>query len=99
MQKGEDASSRCFKMQNNISNFHKESKEGFSFLCGSNGGSRGETLDVEMMTRKRKAVEQIKDQHCSWQSKPFEKSNSQRYPWQAKLLPTDSNQRTRTPGL
>lgn len=67
MQKGEDASSRCFKMKNDIMSFHKESKEGFSLFGGSNGGSRGEALDVEMMTRKRKAVEQIKDQHCSWQ--------------------------------
>jgi len=94
MQKGEDASSRSFKMKNNIISFRKESKEGFSLFDGNNGGSRGEPLDVEMMTRKRKAVEQIKDQHCSWQPKPFGKSNDQHFPCQAKLLP-----RTRTPGL
>lgn len=72
-------------VKNNIIASQQESKEGLFSLYGeSNGGSRGEVLDVELMMRKRKAVEQIKDHRC---------------PWKPKILPTYSNGRTKTAGL
>ncbi|XP_021769353.1 uncharacterized protein LOC110733594 isoform X2 [Chenopodium quinoa] len=83
MQGEKDAQINGFQEKVSVVGSKHESIERFSFYHKNNAGSRDESLDVNLMVRKRKAVDQMKDP---------------RYPWEPKFLPTYSNEGTSTTG-
>lgn len=83
MQEDDDARTCGFQEKEKVSGSKHETRERFPLYYQNNAGSRDESLDINLMVRKRKAVDQINDPLHSWEPK---------------FLPNYSKEGTRTAG-